>query len=60
MREFYKEWTTGVSRAKALQNAMTSVSSTYPHPFHWAPFILVGKVLSGNSNRPDPFTAALL
>jgi tetratricopeptide (TPR) repeat protein len=44
MGEFYREWTGGVNRAKALQNAMILVRRTHPHPFHWAPFILVGKV----------------
>ena len=44
MGEFYREWTSGANRAKALQNAMISVRRTHPHPFHWAPFILVGKV----------------
>jgi CHAT domain-containing protein len=44
MGEFYREWTSGVNAAKALQNAMISVRRTHPHPFHWAPFILVGKV----------------
>ncbi|HET9943696.1 MAG TPA: CHAT domain-containing protein, partial [Terriglobia bacterium] len=44
MAEFYKEWTGGLSRAKALQKAMITIRETHPHPFHWAPFILVGKV----------------
>ena len=43
MKEFYKQWRSGSSRAKALQAAMSSVRKTYPNPFYWAPFILVGK-----------------
>jgi CHAT domain-containing protein len=43
MNEFYKEWRAGATRASALQAAMQTVRSTYPHPFDWAPFILVGK-----------------
>jgi len=44
MAEFYKEWMSGMNRAKALQKAMAAIRKTHPHPFHWAPFILVGKV----------------
>ncbi|HZI51766.1 MAG TPA: CHAT domain-containing tetratricopeptide repeat protein [Terriglobia bacterium] len=44
MLEFYREWQGGANRAKALQKAMASVRAAFPHPFHWAPFILVGKV----------------
>jgi CHAT domain-containing protein/tetratricopeptide (TPR) repeat protein len=43
MKEFYREWSTGATRARALQKAMQSVRFTYPNPFDWAPFILVGK-----------------
>jgi CHAT domain-containing protein len=44
MGEFYKEWVGGGNRAKALQTAMLTLRKTHPHPFHWAPFILVGKI----------------
>jgi CHAT domain-containing protein len=44
MAEFYKAWQGGEARAKALQTAIQAVRKVYPHPFHWAPFILVGKV----------------
>jgi CHAT domain-containing protein/tetratricopeptide (TPR) repeat protein len=44
MAEFYKEWRGGSNRAKALQTAIQTVRQAYPHPFHWAPFILIGKV----------------
>ena len=43
MSEFYKEWQQGANKAQALQSAMRSVRETFPHPFHWAPFILAGK-----------------
>jgi CHAT domain-containing protein/tetratricopeptide (TPR) repeat protein len=43
MKEFYIEWRAGASRARALQKAMQTVRLTYPHPFYWAPFVLVGK-----------------
>jgi hypothetical protein len=44
MAEFYKAWRSGEARAKALQTAIQAVREVYPHPFHWAPFILIGKV----------------
>jgi tetratricopeptide (TPR) repeat protein len=44
MGEFYKEWMGGRNRAEALQEAMLTVRKSHPHPFHWAPFILVGKI----------------
>jgi CHAT domain-containing protein len=43
MKEFYKEWRMGASKARALQKAMLVVRDSYPNPFHWAPFVLVGK-----------------
>jgi CHAT domain-containing protein len=43
MNEFYKEWGAGATKARALQKAMRTVRLTYPNPFYWAPFILVGK-----------------
>ena len=43
MNEFYKEWRAGATRARALQTAMLKVRLTYPNPFYWAPFVLVGK-----------------
>ena len=44
MTEFYKEWQGGSNKTKALQSAMKAVRASYPNPFFWAPFILVGKV----------------
>jgi CHAT domain-containing protein len=43
MNEFYKEWRAGSTRASALQKAMRTVRLSYPNPFYWAPFVLVGK-----------------
>jgi CHAT domain-containing protein len=44
MTEFYKQWQGGSSKTKSLQSAMQAVRASYPNPFFWAPFILVGKV----------------
>lgn len=43
MREFYKEWQSGAVKTMALQTAMKRVREVYPSPYHWAPFVLVGK-----------------
>jgi CHAT domain-containing protein len=43
MKEFYKEWQTGATKARALQKAMRTVRRAHPNPYYWAPFILVGK-----------------
>src|SRR5215475_13882441 len=43
MKEFYKEWQTGATKARALQKAMRTVRRVHPNPYYWAPFILVGK-----------------
>ena len=33
------------NRASALREAMQAVREKYPHPYYWAPFVLVGNVL---------------
>ena len=43
MDEFYKEWRTGATKAAAYRKAMRTVRLMYPNPFHWAPFVLIGK-----------------
>ncbi len=43
MEEFYRNLTSGQSKAVALQKAQVKVRSTYSyHPLFWAPFFLVG------------------
>tara|TARA_R110002072_G_scaffold5527_3_gene35317 strand:- start:810 stop:3635 length:2826 start_codon:yes stop_codon:yes gene_type:complete len=39
---FYQHWLDHGDKAKALQQAMISVREHYPHPFYWAPFMLLG------------------
>jgi CHAT domain-containing protein len=43
MQSFYKLLQQGQSKATALQAAMIQARSSYPHPYQWAPFFLVGK-----------------
>jgi CHAT domain-containing protein len=43
MREFYRLLGAGFGKAAALQSAMQQIRERYPHPYYWAPFILIGK-----------------
>ena len=43
MRVFYGFLQQGKSKAEALREAMLKLRASYPHPYQWAPFILIGK-----------------
>jgi CHAT domain-containing protein/predicted negative regulator of RcsB-dependent stress response len=43
MASFYLRLGSAVSRATALQASIRALRSSYPHPYHWAPFVLMGK-----------------
>jgi tetratricopeptide (TPR) repeat protein len=43
MKSFYEELFKTTNKAAALQQAMRALRQRYPHPYHWAPFVLVGK-----------------
>jgi CHAT domain-containing protein len=43
MIEFYSRLQTGLSKAEAMQGACVSLRERRPHPYHWAPFLLIGK-----------------
>ncbi|MGH9522243.1 MAG: CHAT domain-containing protein [Terriglobales bacterium] len=44
MVTFYQRLQSGASKAEALKSAMTELREKYPHPYHWAPFVLIGRV----------------
>jgi CHAT domain-containing protein len=44
MASFYRRMQNGDGKAAALQGAMIELRERFPHPYHWAPFTLVGKV----------------
>jgi CHAT domain-containing protein len=44
MQEFYKSYIHTGDMAGSLQAAMRSLREEYPHPYFWAPFVLVGKI----------------
>jgi len=43
MRRFYEGLQKGLSKPRALQEAVVAVKAAFPHPYYWAPFILMGK-----------------
>jgi CHAT domain-containing protein len=43
MVEFYTELQQGHSRAEAMQTASLRLRERRPHPYYWAPFLLIGK-----------------
>ena len=43
MKGFYSRYTAGVDKAAAVKAAMLEVRDCHPHPYYWAPFVLVGK-----------------
>lgn len=40
---FYTRLQGGMTRSAAVQAAMRDLRARYPHPYHWAPFSLIGK-----------------
>ncbi len=42
MRSFYTQWGGQLPVGEAMARAMRDVRARYPHPYHWAPFILIG------------------
>jgi CHAT domain-containing protein len=47
MSAFYRRYVSTHDRAGALREATLEIREKYPHPVHWAPFVLSGKVLAG-------------
>lgn len=44
MTSFYRRFQEGADKAAALQGAMQELRQHYPHPYYWAPFVLIGKI----------------
>jgi CHAT domain-containing protein len=42
MEHFYRKMLSGMPKRVAYQQAMMEVRRAWPHPYYWAPFILVG------------------
>jgi CHAT domain-containing protein len=43
MKHFYTFWSQGASKSVALKQAALRLRYDFPHPFFWAPFVLIGK-----------------
>jgi CHAT domain-containing protein len=43
MVAFYRGLQCGLTKSAALQKAMLDLMTRYPHPYYWAPFLLIGK-----------------
>lgn len=43
MQAFYRRLEAGASKASALRHAILEVRERFPHPYFWAPFLLMGK-----------------
>jgi CHAT domain-containing protein len=43
MKTFYTVLRAGSNKAAALQSAMLHVRKEHPHPYYWAPFVLIGR-----------------
>jgi CHAT domain-containing protein len=43
MVEFYSRLQQGSSKAEAMRAAYLGLRENRPHPYHWAPFLLIGK-----------------
>jgi CHAT domain-containing protein len=48
MTLFYRRLGQSKNNAATLGEAAKELRERYPHPYYWAPFVLVGKALSGN------------
>jgi len=45
MKLFYEALQAHKNKAQAVQEAMAEIRRRYPHPYYWAPFVLVGRYL---------------
>jgi CHAT domain-containing protein len=45
MKVFYQNLWSAPNKAVALRQAMAALRESHSHPYHWAPFLLIGKYL---------------
>ena len=48
MEAFYKNYIASQNLALALQGAIQQIREENPHPYFWAPFVLIGKITENN------------
>jgi CHAT domain-containing protein len=56
MEAFYRHLRVGERSEDALRAAMREVRERHPHPYHWAPFVLIGR--GGPLAPADPLASA--
>lgn len=49
MQAFYKEYIETGDKALSLQTAMSQLRRENPHPYFWAPFVLVGQLTANTA-----------
>ena len=49
MTMFYERLETGEDKATAVRQAILQLRERYPHPYQWAPFVLMGKYTKGSA-----------
>ena len=52
MQEFYSSYMQNGDAAVSLRGAMRILRRENPHPYFWAPFVVVGKITSKTTNEP--------
>jgi CHAT domain-containing protein len=48
MARFYEQLVQGAGYAAALRTAQLALKEKHPHPYYWAPFILIGQMASAS------------
>jgi CHAT domain-containing protein len=43
MTAFYSNWQSGMEKRAAFELAQQQIRATYPHPFYWGAFVMVGE-----------------
>ena len=46
MKSFYSHLPGSPNKSKAVQLAIRDLRQNYPHPYYWAPFVMIGNVMS--------------
>ena len=54
MEGYYQRLLAGEGRADAMRQAMEVVRAQHPHPYYWAPFIVVGNGAPLRGLKPQP------
>ncbi|SEM94889.1 CHAT domain-containing protein [Stigmatella aurantiaca] len=59
MEAYYRNLLAGRGRATAMREAMRGLRATQPHPYHWAPFIVLGRDAPLRGWEPRPLEPSL-